>query len=241
MLAIIDGDVLLYQAMWGSDTLKQACKKFDKILEEVMESTFSEDYAIAVGGPSNFRDVLYCDYKRSAGRVKSKSIRADWFEDLKSYVITNEGTYQVEGCEADDVVRIWAEECRAVNKPFVVVTVDKDLNCIPGWHYNPIKRVLFNMETDEADLFYWTQVLTGDVVDNIPGITGIGPKKAEKILFGASTRALRIEAVCRAYNEHCGEEGFDRMLLNGKLLHMWRTYGDHFVIKRSVYDDAIKG
>jgi hypothetical protein len=240
MIALIDGDVLLYQAMWGCDTLKEACNKFDEILEEVLESTFATDYAITVGGKGNFRQTLYADYKRSASRVKSKSIRAEWFEDLKSYVSDKEETAIAHGCEADDIVRIWAEECRAASKPFVVVTVDKDLKCIPGYHYNPIKRQLFHMSANESDKFYWKQVLMGDTVDNIPGLMGIGPKKADKILFGSYNRTTRVEAVCRAYHEHHPEDGYERMLMNGKLLHMWRTYGDHFVIQRSVYEDAVR-
>lgn len=35
---------------------------------------------------------------------------------------------------------------------------------------------------------FWTQMLTGDTTDNIPGCKGIGPKKAEKILAGLDAK-----------------------------------------------------
>ena len=38
------------------------------------------------------------------------------------------------------------------------------------------------MTEEESCEFFWGQVLTGDKADNILGIPGIGPKKAEKIL-----------------------------------------------------------
>ena len=36
----------------------------------------------------------------------------------------------------------------------------------------------------DADLFFYTQVLTGDTADGYPGCTGIGPVKADALLSG---------------------------------------------------------
>jgi 5'-3' exonuclease len=43
------------------------------------------------------------------------------------------------------------------------------------------------------------QVLTGDRVDNIPGLKGIGVKKAEKILADCVTEKQLFEATLDAY------------------------------------------
>jgi len=241
-LAIIDGDVLLYMSVWGSDTLREGKEKFNTTFRDVLNSLFTEDYVMAMGGPDNYRIDLYPEYKRSASRVKSKSSKPDWFDDLKSWTMeAYDGCILTDNCEADDMVRIWALEAARVDMQHCVVTIDKDLDCIPGTHYNPRTKQIYQIEQEWADYFYWKQLLMGDSVDNIPGIAGIGPKKAEKLLEGAKSKDERIAIICREYNKVYGCEGLDFMLLNGKLLHIWRHINDHFVIKREVYEAAIKG
>jgi len=241
-MAIIDGDVLLYMSMWGSDTLKEAKTKFNSIFKEVTNSLFTEDYVMAMGGPDNFRLDLYAEYKRSSGRVKSKSNKPDWFNDLKSWTVeAYEGCILTDNCEADDMIRIWAIEADAAGIQRCVVTVDKDLDCIAGNHYNPRTKVIYQVSEVMAECFYWKQLLMGDSVDNIPGIKGIGTKKADGILEGATTQAAYKKRVFCAYDEAYGDEGFNHMLLNGKLLHIWRHIDDHFSIDKEVYEEAVKG
>jgi 5'-3' exonuclease len=48
---------------------------------------------------------------------------------------------------------------------------------------------------------FYKQVLTGDRVDNIPGLKGIGDKKAEKILGEAKTEQDLFTAVLAAYDD----------------------------------------
>jgi 5'-3' exonuclease len=240
-LAIIDGDVLLYMSVWGSDTLEEGKSKFNTTFTDITNSLFTKDYVMAMGGPDNYRIDLYSEYKRSASRVKSKSNKPDWFDDLKSWTVEfYDGCIITDNCEADDMVRIWAVEAKKANIQHCVVTIDKDLDCIPGTHYNPRTKQIYQIDKEWADYFYWKQLLMGDSVDNIPGIYGIGPKKAEGILKGAKNKKERIKRICREYHDAYGEEGFNSMLLNGKLLHIWRHINDHFTIDKEVYEDAIK-
>ena len=104
--------------------------------------------------------------------------------------------------EADDLVAIWASEARANEDAYVVVGIDKDLKQIPGNHYNFVKKEHVFIDDDQAHLLLMTQCLTGDNSDNIPGIKGIGPKKAEKILAGIplERRWSRVKAAWRAHN-----------------------------------------
>jgi len=239
---IIDGDVLLYMSIWGNDNLEDAKQRFKEVFVDIQIATFSSDYVMALGGPDNFRNDLYSEYKASASRVKSKSTKPDWFNDLKSWVVeTMEGAVLSDNCEADDMVRIWHLELDAVGKPYCVVTVDKDLDCCYGTHYNPRTKQIYQVTKEYANKFYWKQLLMGDAVDNIPGIRGIGTKKADKILDGIQGRLQLKQAVCRAYHDAYGDDGFNHMLLNGKLLHIWRKINDHFVLDKKVYETAISG
>ncbi len=63
------------------------------------------------------------------------------------------------------------------------MSIDKDLDMIRGWHYNFIKDKKYFIDDQQAIKHFYTQILTGDRVDNIIGLRGIGPKKAEKISF----------------------------------------------------------
>jgi len=241
-LAIIDGDVLLYMSIWGTESLEDGKKKFHTIFKDITNSLFTEDYVMAMGGPDNYRCDLYVEYKRSAGRVRSKSTKPDWFNDLKSWTVeAYDGCVLTDNCEADDMIRIWAIEADKADIQRCVVTVDKDLDCIPGNHYNPRTKAIYQVTKEYADYFYWKQLLMGDSVDNIPGIKGIGPKKADKILEGAVGTDELKRRISIEYNKAYDEDGFNHMLLNGKLLHIWRHINDHFSIPKEVYETAIKG
>jgi len=240
-VAVIDGDVLLYMSMWGNDTLKETQATFKEKFNSVLEQLFAKDYVMAMGGPYNFRDDLFSEYKKSPSRMKSKSKKPEWFDDLKSWTVNYyDGCILTDNCEADDMVRVWSLELDRAEINRCVVTIDKDLDCIPGLHLNPRKGEVYEVSKDWAEYFYWKQLLMGDSVDNIPGLPGVGPKTAEAMLKPASNHVERKKIICCAYHNKFKEEGFNHMLLNGKLLHIWRYIGDHFSIDRGFYDDAIK-
>ncbi len=99
--------------------------------------------------------------------------------------------------EADDVMATLAE--RAVGEGALVrlATSDKDLMQLVDEHVHMIPPTKTNEELDAAGVLAKTGVhpsqivdwlaLIGDVADNIPGINGIGPKTATKLLsqFGS--------------------------------------------------------
>jgi 5'-3' exonuclease len=85
----------------------------------------------------------------------------------------------------------------AQTKDTCIVSIDKDLDQIPGEHYHPgirrqqvfIREPKFYTITPEQGLyFFYYQLLIGDGSDNIKGAPGIGPKKADKILFDCKTK-----------------------------------------------------
>jgi 5'-3' exonuclease len=238
-MAIIDGDVLVYMAIWKSVSLGEAQNNFKELVEDVSNSLFTKDYVMAIGGPDNFRVDLFPDYK--GNRKKAKDNRPEWFNDLKSWASKLEGSVETDNCEADDLVRIWALECDAAGIGRAVVSVDKDLHCIPGTHYNPRKKEIYQISEEYAERFYWQQVLQGDSTDNIPGLPRVGPVKAKKLLEGAVTHKEMRDVVCRAYQDVYGDEGYSYMIANGRLIHIWRHVGDHFKIRKEVYDAAIEG
>ena len=237
-IAIIDGDVLVYMSIWKTESLEESKEKFQELLDDLLNSLFTKDYVMAIGGRDNFRIDLFPDYK--GNRKKAKDNRPDWFYDLKSWVGKLDGVIESDNCEADDMVRTWANECKKAKLDYVVCSIDKDLHCISGTHYNPRTKVIYQIKDDYADRFYWQQILTGDSVDNIPGLWKVGPVKAKKILASAVTHNEMRSEVCKAYHDAYGEEGYEYLLANGRLIHIWRFINDHFKVKKEVYETAIK-
>jgi len=93
--------------------------------------------------------------------------------------------------------------------------VDKDFDTVPCWRYNFTKDEWIKNTPESALRFFYEQVLTGDRVDNIGGIHGVGPKKAQKILGDATTEEELFQKCLDAYN---GD--YDRVVENGRLLHL---------------------
>ena len=57
---------------------------------------------------------------------------------------------------------------------------DKDLKQVVGFHYNMKEHFLEYTTEEEGMQMLINQLLTGDTVDNIPGMPGFGPKALEK-------------------------------------------------------------
>lgn len=97
----------------------------------------------------------------------------------------------VEGYEADDVIATLATRHASDDLHVYLVSRDKDLEQILSPHvsmFDPGKGELITPER-LVQLKGWTpaqaieaQTLIGDPVDNVPGVAGIGPKTAAKLL-----------------------------------------------------------
>jgi len=119
--------------------------------------------------------------------------------------------------EADDMLAIRATE---KGDDSVMVTLDKDLDQVVGWHYNFAKKLRYYITKDQGLLNFYKQFLVGDAVDNIKGVRGIGDKRAQKLLQDKTEHEMWSIVV-----EHLGE---DRALENGRLLYMLRSLDDVF-------------
>jgi DNA polymerase-1 len=96
-----------------------------------------------------------------------------------------------EGYEADDIIATLARRLAGEETQVVAVSRDKDLEQILGPHvllYDPGKDEEITPER-LRETKGWTpelaidaQTLTGDTTDNVPGVAGIGPKTAARLL-----------------------------------------------------------
>ena len=106
---------------------------------------------------------------------------------------------------------------------------------VEGWHYNFTKETLYYIDAEEGWYRMCIQMLTGDSTDNIQGLKGIGPKKAEKLLADVA-KADMLAKVQEAWQEHHPDDWHDRLEVCWNLLYMRRTW-DGF--KRLTIEDTL--
>lgn len=170
-------------------------------------------------GNANFRFEIYPEYKAN----RKNAHKPVHYKALRNFAVKHMGAVVCDNIEADDEINIRANELAAQDKEFCVVTVDKDLNQIPGWHYDWRKKRLYDVTLEEARECLYVQVLQGDSVDNIKGCPGIGPAKATKALKHAEDDAEMLE-VCKwlyvqAYDGD-EQEAMKMLKLNIRLIRM---------------------
>lgn len=240
MIGLVDGDGFIYFAYWGKANLEDAVEHMHELIENAKNENFCDYLAVAVGGDDNWRNDFYWGYKKSVGRENSRKTMPSWLPDLKAELAKRPDAIMTDNIEADDVIRMWAEQCKEKEIPYIVISHDKDLDCIEGPHFDPRRWRNYHVSQDAADVSYWKQLLMGDNIDNIPGIKGIGPKKSDKILDGLKTHEERKKAVCKEYHQVYGDAGYANLITNGRLLHIMRNDSDYFKLSKEYYEEAIK-
>lgn len=225
MIALIDGDILAYRIGFTTEQedLQIALYRMEDLVGRILDETYADSYKIYLtDSAGNFRQKLFPDYK--ANRTKPKP---RWLEDLKEFLIVEHGAEIAIGMEADDALGIAQTEIKAKDDmgdssgPYplssVICSIDKDLLQIPGNHYNFVKQEEFYVSPHLGMLQFYTQLLVGDVSDNVVGAIGIGPKKAEKALNHLTTEIEMFEAVRKLFKDD------ERLLLTGRLLKILQS------------------
>jgi hypothetical protein len=102
------------------------------------------------------------------------------YQTVRDYLTQRWAAVVVSGMEADDRVSIRCRQLAADGTPFVLATIDKDLDQVPGRHYGYKSHVFYDVNAADARRAFWVQVIAGDNTDNIPGCYRIGVGKAAK-------------------------------------------------------------
>jgi DNA polymerase-1 len=181
--ALIDADYLAYQAAaWAHSyqaSLDELVERLEADLKKWVTGAFcSTSIALwSCDREDNFRRGCYELYKAHRTGTPPAML-----EDAKRAVDEIvDRSLRIDHLEADDLIGILATNGKVSNP--VMVSVDKDLRQIPGWHFNPNKEdfPVFVRE-DEALSFFCLQWITGDSTDGFKGLPGVGPAKGRKLL-----------------------------------------------------------
>jgi hypothetical protein len=197
-LAIIDADSLMYLVAWTNINQKTAEHGLDTFVERIITETDVSEAHVFIKGDDNYRYSVDPEYKANRKSALDPEV-LDRVELLYSYA--RKLYIQSHGGEADDYCSIYAYQCLEEGKLPVVCHVDKDLNMIPGWHYNFKKKEFYYVSPEESFTFMCRQLLSGDMgSDNIPGLKGVGESTAAKILHNNRLSWMK-DAIVREWRE----------------------------------------
>jgi DNA polymerase-1 len=195
-LLLVDGSSYLYRAFHALPELKSPRGEPTGAVYGVLSMLrrLSSDYkaearacVFDARGPT-FREAEYAEYK--ANRPPMPEDLGAQIEPLKQAAVAlGWPVLAVEGVEADDVIGTLAAEARRRGWRTVISTGDKDLAQLVG-----ADVTLVNTMTNETldpegvkrkfgvapERIVDFLALTGDAVDNVPGVDKVGPKTAAK-------------------------------------------------------------
>ena len=165
---------------------------FSGFLCSLLEQTAAEHVAVAFDESlsSSYRNEIYPEYKANRDPAPLELKRQfGWARAVAEAM--GLPCYVDDRYEADDLIGTLAEYWRARGHPICIVTADKDLAQLVResdhwWDFSRNQKLNARQLTDKfgvtpeqmADFL----ALTGDPVDNIPGVPGIGPKSAAALL-----------------------------------------------------------
>ena len=201
------------------DEVETALEKVDDLMGYIEDSTVEfatpMNFETYLTGTTNFRHHIAKTHGYKANRVGPKPV---FLKEARDHLESNYGAVISVNCEADDLIS--TEVMNNDPNTTVIASVDKDFQTVSCWWFNfPKGEFKFSTEWD-ASMFFYEQVLTGDRVDNIIGLHGIGPKKAQKILEGSSSEEELFQKCVDAY-----DGDIDRVVENARLLHLQRWEG----------------
>jgi len=186
-----------------------------KEIERFLSNRFKDvEMQIFLSGSTNFRDQV-ATIKIYKGN-RDPLHKPHWYNEIKQYLKDVWDAEELDDIEADDILADLQSNESAI-KETCIVSTDKDLDQISGWHYNWVKDLLYEVSEEQAIHSKYVQVLTGDSTDNIEGIPGVGPISAEKCFEWCETVDDYEEAVREQYEsffsrtqkgiEKCNEYG----------------------------------
>lgn len=191
---------------------------------------YKEDYI------PNFREGLAVSKPYKGTRVNEKPFH---YYNIFHHLRENYDTHVGNGVEADDLMGIEQVSRSLLGEDTIICSRDKDLRMIPGWHYgwecglqaefgpqfysdlgeielvqkaDANGKIKSSKITGGGKAFFFSQCLTGDVVDNIGGLDKCGPVKAHKHLSSCRTEEEYRNVVQLCYQSQLGERDWREKL-----------------------------
>ena len=229
-MILIDGDMLVYRVGFACDeeSEKIAIQTMGNYISEIISdlAEYYEDHQVYLTGSSNFRNEVAVSQPYKGSRPSRKPVHKDL---LREYMLDAWKAELSDNMEADDCIAMKSTE---LEHKSIICSLDKDFLQIPTKIYDYTKKIMKEVDERSATEWLYRQALMGDRVDNIPGVHGVGPKKAEKALQDWTTERELYERCLKLYEEN--ELDADRLYESLQLLYLLRSADDRYRIPDEV-------
>jgi DNA polymerase-1 len=220
-LVLIDAHSVLYRSFFafirsplrnsrGMNT--SAIFGFASTLRKVLDGLQPDFCAVVFDAPGKtFRAERYAQYKAQRPKTPPELVQSVPYAKA---IVEARGlkVFEVPGVEADDVIGTLARFGVKNGLKVIIVGSDKDLLQLVSQDvtvYDPYKEKVYEAADVKDKLGVLPEqvpdllALAGDAVDNIPGVPGIGPKRAQQILqkYGCLDKALEQDEKLKPYRE----------------------------------------
>lgn len=242
MIGLIDADSICYIIGYNNrehmddlhaDTMVQQAA--GDMVRTMLTLVRADEYVGVFSPPLTFRHQVY---KYAPYKGNRSAEKKDWLERfapvIKDYLAKEWGFITVPELEADDVICSLAEYYGTKEYEWIILSPDKDLKQIPGLHYDYKKEgaVPCRVTEDEAHRLFWISMLTGDTTDNICGVPGLGPVKAEMLIKNCEDDMFYSTIVMGQYTKYFGthygpiiyQETKDALQLMSSKHRLWQSY-----------------
>lgn len=240
--------ILEYDTYVDAAVVGAALSELDDIMVGVVEGAGLTRFRTYLTGGNQWR-VPYSTIQKYKGN-RDHLARPVHYQQLRDHLVEQWDAYIIEHIEADDAVIMDAY----TNRGTVICSIDKDLRQFSGWHYDPKhpENGVFEVSDFDAIHNFYTQLLTGDSVDNIKGLSrrkprrGIGVATARKILADCGTEREMFEATLAKYHDRYPEDhtytdwqevahtrnAMEMLDENAQLLYLARFDGDKWSVPK---------
>lgn len=245
MHAVIDSDIFLYEFGNATDSEYQPLAwplvqarvqgRIKGILKAV--GATSHQLYLTSTDKSNFRYEVATIKPYKGNRAGDKPHH---YSKIREFLIDNRGAIEVFGMEADDALSIasyksFFHDEQPDEDRVVICTRDKDLLMVPGYHYSwgvghqEETPLWYQTELEGLKCFY-KQLLTGDAVDNILGLYGVGKASAHvKKIDDCISEVEMYYQVRKQYSLRFGSYADKFLLENARLLWMLEFKGERWI------------
>ncbi|MBR3676630.1 MAG: DNA polymerase I [Alphaproteobacteria bacterium] len=197
-VCLIDGSGYIFRAFYALPTMTapdgtpvNAVYGFVTMFMRLLKN-IPCDYCVVLfdAKRQNFRNEFFAEYK--ANRAETPELLIPQFDLIHQAVEVMGLPYIMqEGYEADDLIATYARQAKERGLETVVVSADKDLMQLIQdgvQYYDGMKDKYYTPEDVKEkfgvypDKVIDVQALSGDKIDNVPGVPGIGPKTAAELV-----------------------------------------------------------
>lgn len=211
------------------EVMKKCYRTFALEMCEGLTSVIRDPIIFNFSGKSSntFRYHIAIEKEYKAGRgkkdltIEDELLRMDLMFEAKKAIFEKYVCLLFDDLEADDLL------CMLQDEHTYIYSKDKDLLQVPGYHYNIAENKVYEITQEQSVTFLAKQLLMGDNTDCIPGIKGVGPKTADKLLANVEPKNM-INFVFKEYKQRYGIiEGTDRFANTWSLVKMRESYGTY--------------